>query len=84
MPRYVFNWRYRSSYGAGLAGEEVDLDEATAEAINRDSPGVLSEVETRAMDAPPSDRMVKRPRTRNDRDPANPIDKTTYKAVRRP
>lgn len=62
--RYVLNWKYASSYG-GLweAGVVVELDEETAEVINRDSPGVLSpegEAAARGLDAPPQDRMVRK------------------------
>ena len=90
MARFLFGWDYRSNLGAGTKGEAVDLESDVADAINRDSPGVLTpevvapalvddEADTRALDAPPSDRMQ---RTRNDRGAQSPIDKTTAKAVR--
>lgn len=78
MPQYTFQWRYTSSYGSGAEGETVDLDEATAAAINRDSPGVLV-AGKRAMASAPKDRQVKGAQNRA---AESPIDKTTYKAVR--
>ena len=86
MPRYVFGWNYRSNLGAGSAGDTVDLDPDVADAINRDSPGVLTAADTRALDAPPADRMQRAPsHKRNDREtperPNQAIDKSTYKAV---
>lgn len=63
--RWVYQWDYRSSYGAGQRGDVVELSEAEAAAINRDSPGVLvPEGETRSVEAPPSDRMQRRARER--------------------
>lgn len=43
MAKYVVMWKYASSYVDGTlkAGEVVELDEAVAEMINKDSPGVL-------------------------------------------
>lgn len=42
MPSYVVAWRYQSSYGGPWeAGQTVELSEAMAEAVERDSPGVL-------------------------------------------
>ena len=80
MPQYTFQWRYASSYGSGAEGETVDLDEATAAAINRDSPGVLAfAASERAVAGAPKDRQVKGAQNRA---AESPIDKTTYKAVR--
>lgn len=68
MQKYVYQWNYRSGYGAGAKGDVVDLDDETAAAINRDSPGVLvlqaavvveAPPVTRDMTAPPQDRQVK-------------------------
>jgi len=57
---YIVNWPYRSSLGGPWQAEDrITLDDATAEAINRDSPGVLSPVAV-----VPKDRMVKSSRTR--------------------
>lgn len=78
MPAFTFQWRYRSSYGEGEAGQTVDLDEATAEAINRDSPGVLVAGE-RAVKSAPKNRQVT---GASDRGAQEPIDKATFKAVR--
>lgn len=42
MTTYIVQWDYASSYGGPWSkGDRVELDDATAEAINRDSPGVL-------------------------------------------
>lgn len=66
MARYVWQWDYRSAYGAGEAGAEADLDERLAEAINRDSPGVLvpADEQTRAVESPPNHRQVTGARNR--------------------
>lgn len=40
--RYLVQWAYRTgSLGPWFKGDEVDLREDVAEAVNRDSPGVL-------------------------------------------
>jgi hypothetical protein len=44
MPRYIWQHNYRAgimSRWVGVTGEEVDMPEADAEYINRDSPGSL-------------------------------------------
>lgn len=70
MPRYTWQWDYRSSLTVGVAGESTDMPDELAEAVNRDSPGVLvAESETpstaeRAVDEPPHDRMVRGAQTR--------------------
>lgn len=62
MARYRFQQTYKSSYGAGTEGDEVELTDEQAHDINRDAPGTLAPVEadTRAPDAPAHDRQVKR------------------------
>ena len=86
--KYRFNWRYISSYGGPWEeGEVVELDDELAEALGRDSPGVLGEVKARALEAPPQDRQVKAAQTRRlDRqgDPSDQgaITKADYKAVK--
>lgn len=61
--KYHVNWRYASVYknqplGPWNAGQEVELDDETAEFVQRDSPGVLSPVEAgRALKTPPKDRQ---------------------------
>lgn len=42
MPRYIFQFAYSSSYGAGQPGDVIDITEAEAATFNRDSPGVLA------------------------------------------
>lgn len=70
--RYRFQWSYRSGWGTWAEGDEHDFEPAVAEAINRDSPGVLVPVAVevefvpapaleRAVDAPPQDRMRRGP-----------------------
>lgn len=45
MPKFKMQWNYRSSLGGPwFKGDQVELDEVTAEAVNRDSPGVLKSV----------------------------------------
>jgi hypothetical protein len=74
MTRYRYQWNYRSGLAQGSKGDEVDLADDLAAQINVDSPGVLSPVadkpdaepegEEREVEAPPSDRMVHKSRTR--------------------
>lgn len=46
MSRYQVNWDYKSgSHGPWEAGTYVELDPPQAEHVNRDSPGVLTEVD---------------------------------------
>lgn len=69
---YKAQRRYRSGLGAFSEGDELQLEPEEAEWFNRDSPGVLvpipessssnppEQVEGRAMDGPPHDRMFRR------------------------
>jgi hypothetical protein len=62
MARWTFTQRYRSSYGAGNAGDVVELDDEVAAAIERDSPGTLKPVvETRQAAEPAATRQVTKP-----------------------
>jgi hypothetical protein len=46
MSRYEVNWDYKSgAHGPWEAGTYVELDLDQAEHVNRDSPGVLTEVD---------------------------------------
>lgn len=55
MSKYKVQWNYRSSLGGPyLKGDVIELDEKTAEAVNRDSPGVLKSV----IEKRPTNRMV--------------------------
>lgn len=45
MPRFKVAWRYESAYGVFAEGDVTEVDAELAEAINRDSPGVLEAVE---------------------------------------
>lgn len=88
MPKYIYQWRYSSGLGSGNAGDEIELTAEEAAQFNVDSPGVLAlagaKAETRSVDEPPADRMVKSAEKRGDREPAEPIDKTVHKAVKNP
>ena len=66
---YIAQWRYRSNLGGFSEGDTVLCSPEEAEHFNRDSPGVLvlahdsnppEEVEGRAMDGPPLDRMFRK------------------------
>ncbi len=60
--KYIVKWDYKSSYGGPFTkGTVVELEAGQAEAINRDSPGVLAPVmEKGARSQPPAkDRMVR-------------------------
>lgn len=59
--KYRVNWRYQSGLGGPWqAGDFIDLDEALADRINVDSPGVLSS-EGELATLPEADRMIKAP-----------------------
>lgn len=83
MPKYLATQRYASSYlpGGVAAGEVIDLTEAEADAINRDSPGTLVP-NPEGVAEPASDRQMKAPPQRRDRGEQSPIDKATFKAVK--
>lgn len=81
MPTYTFTQSYRSSYGQGDKGDVVELSEAQAADINRDSPGTLElqKQSARAVEKAPNNRQVTAAKNRGKEEP---IDKTTFKAVR--
>lgn len=68
MAAYLVTQDYRSGLGAFGEGQTVELDDELAAHIERDSPGTLVRVsalpETRTLDAPPADRMIKTARKR--------------------
>ena len=73
MPKYKVRWNYESRSWNGdiimlRKGEVMELEEAVAEWVIKDSPGVLhrlsSEDQPRLVDIPPNDRMVKGARKR--------------------
>ena len=91
--RYTVQWNYTSGLGGPwVQGEIVKLSPDLAEAVNRDSPGVLIETSALAAvlsDVPDDDpipeakdRMVKRAKHRGQGGPQEVIDKTTFKAVK--
>lgn len=90
---YYVNWRYQSNLGGPwAAGDEVELESDVAQAIDNDSPGVLTRVEPGPPDKPTADRQVKTAHKRTverhqsakpqKQGPVEPIDKTTFKAVK--
>jgi hypothetical protein len=90
--KYKVKWNYKSSLGGPwLKGDVVDLKEDMAEAINRDSPGVLEEVGSKTHLK--ENRMVaeaefSRKAKANEKPPSTegkqePIDKTVFKAVKK-
>ena len=49
--KYKVKWNYKSSLGGPwLKGNVIDLREDMAEAINRDSPGVLEDAKTQSKE----------------------------------
>lgn len=93
---FIVQWRYESSLGGPWEpGERLTLDDALAQAVNRDSPGVLvvevaevaaesrstpdSTPEAREVSAPPRDRMKRSGKSRGVEDP---ITKKTFHAVK--
>ena len=83
--KYKVNWNYKSSLGGPfLKGDVVPLDEARAEDINRDSPGVLTPVKDKTPEK--HDRMQAEAEFQRKTEAAKlvqePIDKDTFKAVK--
>ena len=74
MPRYIVQHDYKSHVAHHSAGQVVEMDADLGDWFNRDSPGVLKlieerppepePVETRAIEVPPKDRMVRKGKTR--------------------
>lgn len=64
--KYVVQRDYKSALGQFRAGEIVSMPEDAVEWLNRDSPGLLLPMEDdeRALDKPPRDRMIRKPRKR--------------------
>ena len=83
MTRYLATQRYASSYlpGGIAAGETLDLDDALAETINRDSPGTLVPAPAGA-EATKTDRQQQAAPARRDRGGGEAMSKATNKAVR--
>lgn len=75
MARYIVKWDYVSHAHRLTKGQVVELEDAEAEWLQRDSRGVLElvvppapeppVVEVRAPEAPPADRMVRGRSKRN-------------------
>lgn len=73
MARYTLNHNYRSfrdgvQYGPWAAGDEVELTDADAEWLERDSPGVLTEVKSKSAERqqqPTADRQHRGGRNRS-------------------
>jgi hypothetical protein len=80
---YLATQRYASSYypGGFAAGDTLDLDDVTAEAINRDSPGTLV-LPPAGAEAVKADRHQKAAPARRDRGDEEPISRASFKAVR--
>lgn len=73
MPQFKATRRYRVIYGEKVLvfakGDVVELDEATAAWVERDSPGTLQSYvlrRKRVMKRPPQDRMVLAAETRSE------------------
>ena len=65
---YRFLLDYASHIGEWRAGDVAEFDDDTAAWLNRDVPGCLepatapeAKPETRTADAPPQDRMIRKP-----------------------
>lgn len=89
MKKYKVKWNYKSSLGGPyMKGDEIELDERLAEAINIDSPGVLVLAKAKKTDEEPEaaeepaekvDRMVTSAKTRST---SEEITEDEYKAVK--
>lgn len=60
MPDYTIRHRYHAyrdgqQYGPWVEGDRVQLAEADADWVNRDSPGALVEIEAKAPAKPPAE-----------------------------
>lgn len=90
--RYEVQWEYQSSLGGPWwAGDVVELTEELAEAVNRDSPGVLqaekghvqrAPTTGRAVEAPPKDRMVRTKRAKAPAENVGVMTRDSFKAVK--
>ncbi len=86
--KYLVQWNYKSSLaGPWLKGDLVDIDDRLAEAVNRDSPGVLRAAGKKEKEQPLNeeirkDRMVREAETRS-RGTQEPISADDFKAVKR-
>ena len=79
MPRYQMQWRYRSNgFGPWGEGDEVELQAEDAAFINRDSPGVLVEVDPAAAAAR---KRAKREQDEYDRAVASSVPEGAISAV---
>lgn len=85
--KYLVQWNYRSSLaGPWMKGDVVELDERLAEAVNRDSPGVLKPAGKKQEKAEPlseatrKDRMVREAETHG-RGVEDPMTTEDFKAV---
>lgn len=83
MKKYLATQRYVSGLypGGFAAGDILELEDALALAINRDSPGTLV-ANPDGVQAPPEDRQMHAPPQRRDRGEQSAIDTSTYKAVK--
>lgn len=77
METYTVMWNYKSSLGGPWqAGDVIELEPAKAEAIGKDSPGVLKK--GKAKVAAPKDRQVKKAEQSN----FGAITREDFKAVK--
>lgn len=82
MPEYTVQWNYKTgTVGPFTEGSTVILSVEEADQINRDSPGVLVEVEAKTpskkLKSKPANRLQKEAETRQE-----PITSDTFKAVK--
>lgn len=84
--KYQVMWKYSSSLGGPwMKGDFIDVDPGIAEAINRDSPGVLKKTGAANPildEKKRKDRMVKEAETRGRGKGKGPITKADFKAVK--
>lgn len=82
--KFKFKWNYKSSLGGPwLKGDVVDFNQELAEAINRDSPGVLEDVGEKTPvreNRMKADAQYKRKAKANHKE--EEITKETFKAVK--
>jgi hypothetical protein len=81
--KYRFTADYRSGFGTYAKGDEIECDDDTAAWLMRDTAGVIEPVtESRAVEEPPADRMIKTAQRRDRGGGEGAMSKADAKAVR--
>jgi hypothetical protein len=80
--KYLVQWKYKSSLGGPwMKGDVVEIDDRLADAVNRDSPGVLKPAAEALSKEDRRDRMMRAEQTYA-RGAEEPITRGDFKAVK--